>query len=139
MKLFLLRLAIFLLLVLVIAGAWWAGQQLGFAEGQAAATTHCLQQQITTQDGTQKQMAALVQDAQKASLEINSSIARRREADEQTTREIRHALTQTAVQRVECVLPADVMQQLDTARERANAAAASGIAGAVPGAAASGR
>lgn len=144
MKVFWLRLAIFLLLCLVIAGAWWAGKQLGFAEGTAGATEECLTQRIATQTSTETstrmQLEALVRHAHQASLAINDSIARRRAADEQSTREIRYAISQTSAQRADCLLPADVMQQLDAARERANAAATtSGIAGAVPGAAATGR
>lgn len=124
---------VFIGLLLAIAASFFAGRLLGNAEGHAQATQQCLAQQITRQTALLNEIENVTRDAKTASIALHNTIAERQKADEQTTREIRHALKQTANQRIECVLPADVMQQLHAARERANAAATGGVSSAVPG------
>lgn len=133
MKTLILKAAVVAGIALAIAAAWWAGQQLGYSDGHAQATQDCLQQHVTRHSQTLADISNAADTARKANLAMNNSISQRREADEQTTRELRHALKQTADQRITCVLPDDVMQQLDAARMRANRAATGGITGAVPG------
>ena len=80
--------------------------------------------------------ADLVKRSGAASRGMRAAVAQLEKANTQTTTEMADALTTTAPDRADCVFPAGVMRSLDEARTRAAAAAASGIRGAVPAAAA---
>ena len=80
--------------------------------------------------------ADLVKRSGAASRGMRVAVAQLERANTQTTTEMADALTTTAPDRADCVFPAGVMRGLDEARTRAAAAAASGIRGAVPAAAA---
>lgn len=90
-------------------------------------------------DGIKTQLAAhadLVKRSGGASRGMRAAVAQLEKANTQTTKEMVDAITTTAPDRADCVFPAGVMRSLDEARARAAAAAASGIHGAVPAAAA---
>ncbi len=63
---------------------------------------------------------------------IFQRLAKRADSDQQTTRELRHALAETAADRAACRFPAGVMQQLETARQRAAKATTGGLGSTVP-------
>ena len=81
--------------------------------------------------------ADLVKRSGAASKGMRAAVAQLEKANTQTTTEIADALTTTAPERADCVFPAGVMRGLEAARERAAQAAAGGVIGALPGAAAS--
>ncbi|MDO5290225.1 MAG: hypothetical protein Q4F13_11405 [Pseudomonadota bacterium] len=121
----------FLLALAAGAVGFWRGDLAGQAKARAAQDAQTVQQLTRVLDEHQ----ALVKQAQEASQALRRAAAARAQADSKTTQELIHALAQTADTRAGCVLPAGVVRQLDAARERAAAAAASGLAGAVPAAA----
>lgn len=69
----------------------------------------------------------LVEYAGAISGKMQTAIDAREAYDQQTTKEMRNALSRTANTRINCQFDTDVMQQLVTARDRANQAATSGI------------
>ena len=81
--------------------------------------------------------ADLVKRSGAASKGMRAAVAQLEKANTQTTTEIADALTTTAPDRADCVFPSGVMRGLEAARERAAQAAAGGVVGALPGAAAS--
>lgn len=78
--------------------------------------------------------ADLVKRSGAASKGMRAAVAQFEKANTQTTREIADALTSTAPDRADCVFPADVLRGLQSARDRAAEAAASGIRSALPAA-----
>lgn len=132
--------AVFALLALAGASAlsWLLGSStaydLGYAEGQAATAAQCQQAQLAGLQAVIDSTASLTAAANTASQELGKTISARKQADAQTTKEIRHALATTAPERAGCVFDAGVMQQLAAARSRATEAAASGVRSAVPAA-----
>lgn len=123
-------------LCIALAVSWLLGSStaydLGYAEGKAAAAKECQQAQLDALEGVIDSTKGLIADANNASQELGKTISARRQADAQTTKEIRHALATTAPERAGCVFDAGVMQQLDNARSRAAEAAASGVRAAMP-------
>lgn len=81
--------------------------------------------------------ARLVGEAKAASRGMRAAAAQRAAEDARTTREFKDVLQATAGSRDGCEFPADVVRQLDAARERAAQAAAGGLRAAVPAAGAS--
>lgn len=114
----------------VVGYAHHSGKELGLAEGKS----QCAESKVDQLNELLRNAEQVSADANAASLALNQSIADRITVDQQTTSEIRRALTTTKHLRVDCVLPADVMHQLTAARNRANQAAAGGIDRAVPAA-----
>lgn len=104
---------------------------LGYAEGKSAAKDTCQTAQLGALQAVIDSTVSLTVAANTASQELGKTISARKQADANTTKEIRDALAFTAPQRAGCVFDASVMQQLDIARRRAAEAAASGIRGAV--------
>ncbi|SDU82276.1 hypothetical protein [Pseudomonas sihuiensis] len=125
-------------LCIALAVSWLLGSStaydLGYAEGKAAAAEACQQAQLDALEGVIDSTKGLIADANAASQELGKTISARRQADAQTTKEIRHALATTAPQRAGCVFDAGVMQQLDDARRRAAEAAAGGVRTSMPAA-----
>ena len=80
--------------------------------------------------------ADLVKRSGAASKGMRAAVAQLERANTLTTTEIADALTTTAPERADCVFPTGVMRGLSDARDRAAQAAASGIHGALPAAAA---
>ena len=90
-------------------------------------------------DAITQQLAAhadLVKRSGAASKGMRTAVAQLERANTHTTTEIADALTTTAPERADCVFPTGVMRGLSDARDRAAQAAASGIRGALPAAAA---
>lgn len=111
-------------IVIAINLAYENGLKQGRFEQQIEVNNQYISKLENTIDATDK----LITDANEASLLLGGTINQRMLADEKTTQEIRNALSTTAHLRVECVLPANVVHTLATARERANKAATTGIA-----------
>lgn len=128
----------YLVYAVLIAAAVWAIHSNGYERG--VADTQLVQSRAETKqaagaltefiDGTRE----LTANANLASQQLAQQINARQAADEQSTEAIRAALKKTAELRVICVFDADVMQQLDAARERAASAATTGIASSTSGA-----
>jgi len=111
-----------LIAALAVAGlSYWLGKAARQAEQdhQAVADLSTILQSQTK----------LVKQANAASRAMRQATARREAADQQTTEELRHALAATADSRTDCAFPADVLRQLQAARDRAADAAAGGIRG----------
>jgi len=123
-----------LLLAVVVAslagavGGYWRGNLDGKASQQAK------QDRQTVQDltGIIGSHTTLIQQANDASTVMRQATARRQAADRKSTEEFRHALAATADSRADCAFPADILRQLQAARDRAADAAAGGIRGQVP-------
>ena len=121
---------------LLLAGATGlGGYAYGLDQGKAleqgrqdGQTLEALNTQLTAH-------ADLVKRSGAASRGMRVAVAQLERANTQTTTEMDDALTTTAPDRADCVFPAGVMRGLDEARTRAATAAASGIRGALPGAA----
>ena len=112
------------------------GQHFGRAEGKAQAQ---LEHKAQALDAVQTMLlshAQLVSASQEASTELRAAAAQRQETNTQTSKELAHALSQTAGSRAGCRLDAASLQLIQTAASRAAAATtparASGGAGAVP-------
>ncbi|MBO1548749.1 hypothetical protein [Yersinia pseudotuberculosis] len=91
-----------------------------YDQGVATATLTC---QIGNNQRSEQALNHLITQSQRltdqanlASLALSKQVAARQQADEQTTKELRYALRQTATQRSHCVFAPDILQQLDTAR-----------------------
>lgn len=124
-----------LIALAAIAALVFAAERWGYVKGYAAASAECQQANIARLGDALTGIEMLTARAQAANLELGKTISNRILADAHAAGEIRDALKTTAHLRVECVLPAGVMQQLDAARDRANTAASAGIDSAVPAAA----
>ncbi|MCH5051187.1 hypothetical protein [Pectobacterium aquaticum] len=122
----------YLVWAVLIAGTVWAIHSSGYESG--VADTQLVHSRAETKQaanalndfivGTRE----LTANANLASQQLAQQINARQAADEQSTEAIRAALKKTAELRVMCEFDADVMQQLDAARERAASAATTGIA-----------
>lgn len=94
----------------------------------AAEAARCQRNKTQQLEQTLQQIQQLGTAATAASAELSKTIAARQLADNKTTLEIRRALQITAPLRADCVFDDVVMQQLAAARDKANAAATTGIA-----------
>ncbi len=123
-----------LAVLLALAGAalgYWRGHAAGALAAEAKHNANAVQgmTDLLVSHST------LIQQTGAASAALRRAVAAREKADEATTQELKDVLANTAVTRVDCRHDAGVMRQLEAARERAARAAASGLDGAVPGAA----
>ncbi|PKM31745.1 MAG: hypothetical protein CVV07_01130 [Gammaproteobacteria bacterium HGW-Gammaproteobacteria-11] len=105
---------------------------IGYKKGVAAAEAECKQDTIDELTVLIISSQRLTSDAYAASRAITQSIADRQQADRQTTRELRHALTLTAPDRAGCVYDADSLRLTNSARDRAAQAVTTGLGRAVP-------
>ncbi|MFW3663970.1 hypothetical protein [Pseudomonas aeruginosa] len=108
-------LIVFVLLVMVWTAGWWGGREAGLSDGRAA----CADAQTRAYRDVLEQSATQLKAVQDTSAALFQRLAQRADSDQQTTRELRHALAETAADRAACRFPAGVMQQLETARQRA--------------------
>ena len=123
--------------LLVAIGAGVGGYAYGIDQGKALQKGH---NDATALQAVTEQITAhadLVKQSATASRSLRLAVAARQRVDVSTSKELGDALTATADSRAGCVFPAGVMRGLEAARERAAQAAASGVVGALPGAAAS--
>lgn len=123
-----------LIMAFLVPLAMNKGEQIGYEQGLAAGRAECQQDTIDELTVLITSSQYLVGQANTASMQLAKAISDRQQADTQSTREIRNALTATAGDRAGCVFDAGVMQQLDSARHRAAEAAAGGIGSAMPAA-----
>lgn len=121
-------LIVFVLLVMIWTAGWWGGREAGLADGRAA----CADAQTRAYRDVLEQSAAQLKTVQDTSAALFQRLAKRADSDQQTTRELRHALAETAADRAACRFPAGVMQQLETARQRAAQATTGGLGSTVP-------
>ena len=128
-------LALVALAFVVSAGA--AGYWRGHASGSAAEVARQNAATLNTMDAQLAAHADLVKQSGDASRRLRVAVALREKANTQTSKDLRDALDSTADSRAGCTFPAGVMRQLAQARDAAAQAAASGVGGALPGAAAS--
>lgn len=121
-------LAVGVLVVLLFSyfynGAWQQGYAAAQSEQRALDLAQLQQQTQASQQ--------LLEQAQATSQALNQAVNSRRQADAQTTQEIRHALALTAEQRSACTYDADSLQHLHAAYQRALQAVASGLAHPLP-------
>ena len=121
-------------LAAAVLGARWLLQQAdatGYARGLAEGKAKCQQADLDRLAGVLDSIPALTEAAHQASRQIEASIAARRQADQKTTEDLRHALAITAPARTGCVFDDAVVRALAAARERAARAAAGGLSAGV--------
>ena len=123
-----LGLLLVLLLALTSAGSWLVGREVGRADGRAI----CAEAQVGAYRDVLDDSAKQLKAVQGASDSIFKRLALWADNDQQTTRELRHALAESAADRAACRFPAGVVQQLETARQRAAKATTSGLGSTVP-------
>lgn len=120
------------LLLAALAASHYSIYQWGSASARHTEHAACQQVQIDGLHTALDSVNQLTASANRASRELAKAIQARHQADQQSTREIRHALALTVGTRADCVFDDDSMRQLTAARDRATAAAAAGVNGTVP-------
>jgi phage shock protein A len=125
------------LVVAMAAGAlgYWRGHVDGAAGEVARQDAHAVQQ-LT---GLIASHTTLIDQARTASAGLRKTMSARAAQDQQFSKEFRNALKASAAARAGCRFDDDSVRQLGAARDRAAAAAASGSAAVVPGAADAGQ
>ncbi|WP_237043795.1 hypothetical protein [Pseudomonas aeruginosa] len=88
-------LIVFVLLVMIWTAGWWGGREAGLADGRAA----CADAQTRAYRDVLEQSAAQLKTVQDTSAALFQRLAKRADSDQQTTRELRHALAETAADR----------------------------------------
>lgn len=114
--------------LVLLVGAWFAGQ----IAGRAQAAAECAHANADVYQSLLEQSAEHLKEASTKSQQLFNRLAKRAEADMNTTRELRHVLAETADSRADCRFPDSVMQQLDAARARAAEAVTSGLGATLP-------
>lgn len=109
-----------------------SGHADGLKQGRAEQQAQANAQALADMGQMLESHKSLVAAAGQASKAMRAALAQRAAHDAQTTKEFQHALASTAASRAGCVFPADVMQQLTQARDRAAQAATSGVRSALP-------
>lgn len=109
-----------------------SGHSDGLKQGRAEQQAQANAQALADMSQMLESHKSLVAAAGQASKAMRTALAQRAAHDAQTTKEFQHALASTAASRAGCVFPADVMQQLTQARDRAALAATSGVRSALP-------
>ncbi|WP_420553992.1 hypothetical protein [Neptuniibacter marinus] len=120
--------------VVLLGGAWIVeyADQSGYERGYAAAVNDSQSDDIATLTTLLETAATQAKHANATSLRLSHLVQKQAADDAKTTEELRHALSKTSAERVDCRFSADIMQQLKQARDRAASAATSGITGAMP-------
>lgn len=111
-----------------------SGEKLGYERGLAAGRAECQQETIDELTVLITSSQYLVRQAHTASQHLAKTISDRQQADATSTRELRHALALTAAERAQCRFDAVSLRHVESARDRAAAAAAGGIGSAMPAA-----
>lgn len=129
--------AYWLLAIMITAGAsgWWGyhqGHQSGALEVRAVVDSQAVANLTDLIDSQTR----LIEQANQAGRALRAATATRARNDEKTTQELLDVLAKTAALRADCQFAADVMRQLQAARDRAAQAAAAGLDEPVPGASA---
>lgn len=105
---------------------------IGYQKGVADTTHKNLSAEITSLNNSLGDLAKQTQQAAELNLQLSKTIAARKKADDQSTKELTHALAATAHLRFNCMFNDNIMQQLYTSAERATQAASGGIVSAMP-------
>jgi hypothetical protein len=113
---------------LVWAGAWSAGYSAGQAQGAADFHKSQASDYRALLDDSTAQLAR----SHQSSLELFARLSSRTQYDEKVTKDLRNVLAESAATRAACRFAADVMQQLDDARQRAAQAATGGLGATLP-------
>lgn len=113
--------------VALAAGAFFYGQSVQ----KNADQVHADRATIAQLTGIIESGKTLASDAATASKAMRAIIDSRTRANSLTTKDLEHALAKTAGNRLDCRFDADVMRQLDAARQGAAEAAAGGLRGTV--------
>lgn len=122
------KIAPWIIALLALAGLFFGTYKYGYQ--MAVADMHTQQLADAQQTITDLNTSAAAANA--ANLALGKTIGQLQNTGNETTRSIRNALKATADQRINCVLPAGVLRDLEEARQRANGAAASGLNDPVP-------
>ncbi|MHA6913015.1 hypothetical protein ACQUJO_07755 [Ralstonia pseudosolanacearum] len=109
-------------------GGFLFGRHVEATEQHARAADKAIEDLTALLDASGK----LIQDSQAASRQMREALTQRAEQDQKSTKELRDALAKTARNRADCRFDADSMRHIQAARNRAAAAAAGGVLGAVP-------
>lgn len=105
---------------------------LGYVKGVADTTQKNLSGEIASLNKSLGDLAEQTKRAGQLNLLLSQTIAARKKADDQSTQVFTNALAATAHLRFNCVFDDNIMQQLHHAANRADQAASSGFAGALP-------
>ena len=125
-------------LVLALA-AGGLGYWRGHVDGTAAEVARSDAQTVQQLNGLIASHTTLIDQARTASAGLRKTMSARAAQDQQFSKEFRDALKVSKAARAGCRFDDDSMRQLGAARDRAAAAAASGSAAVVPGAADAGQ
>lgn len=110
------------------------GERIGYDKGLAAGRAECQQETIDELTVLITSSQYLITTAHTASQKLAKTISDRQQADATSTRELRNALALTAAERAQCRFDAVSLRHVESARDRAAAAAAGGIGSAMPAA-----
>lgn len=113
--------------VLVGLALLWLTWTAGRFTGRAEATVSCSRANAKAYQDLLDQSAVHLQEAHTSSVTLFQQLRLRHEAERATTEELRHVLAETADSRADCRFPDSVMQQLESARDRAAEATTGGL------------
>ena len=125
-------LPVLLFVACAILVPWYCYQQ-GLEKGRLEVRAETDRQTIEAMDAMFTNHKQMIDAANIASNRILTLTNNRQAYDQATTKTLQEVLNETAALRAACVYDADVMRQLENARQRAAKAAASGFDGAVSG------
>ncbi len=121
------------LVLAVFAGSYYGVYRWGKTQGAADEKALCAQKQLEDLQGIITGTENLVAAANTASLVLGKTINEREVHNAKTTEAIYRALHVTQPTRIECVFTDDIMRLITHAANRADHAAATGLAGDLPG------
>lgn len=108
-----------LLFLLILAGAVRYAEQVGYRQGYTDAELAAVQLDNSRFSSLLSRTSLLLQESNQVSDRLLQRIQQQAELGRQTTEDLRYVLAETAASRIDCRLPADGLQQLRAARERA--------------------
>lgn len=114
--------------IAVVGAANFVSHEFGYQKGVADTTQKNLSDEIASLNKSLDGLAEQTKKAGELNLQLNSTIAARKKADDQSTQVFTNALAATAHLRFNCVFDDNIMQQLHQAADRADQAASSGFA-----------
>lgn len=107
-----------LFLSILVSGMHYA-ERAGYNQGYAAAELTGARVDNNRYANLLSRSSLLLQESNQVSDLLLQRIQQQAELSRKTTEELNHALAKTAANRINCRLPADGLQQLQAARERA--------------------
>jgi hypothetical protein len=112
-------------------GGWAYGQHAGRADGRALERGEVNGQVVQQMGEALTSHRELIDQASAASRRMRAAVAAQEALNQSQKQETRDALLETAADRVDCVFPDRVLDNLAAARARAAQAATGGVLGAV--------